>query len=514
MPINSEYVIHAVNGRLSDGGSGADTSRAMIAQMVAKALAAEDPELILHFHGGLVDKIAGLGIATRLYEKYSGGSRTPLFFVWEAGLLESIQNNLKDIGDDRLFRGLVKKVSRWVLERMPAASGLKGAGGPDPAELERQYDEWFEGQRDTIPDALQAKQNETIVLKSAHQAVDEVDLARRVRRDLDNDELFKLYLQELHADLDPAKISHPIPKVSGVGAVVTVKSDVAPEQVHDVMDVSEDTKGIFTLAKTAAFIVKVTIAVIRRLREGRGHGLYTTIVEEILGAAYIDKVGGVIWRQMKKDTGDAFGDPDETAGSALLKEIGEQQKATGKAFKRIVLIGHSTGAVYIANLIDASEKLLPDAKFDVILLAPAITYEKLAGTLEKHAARIQRVRRFAMRDSVESKDALVPIIYPRSLLYFVSGVVEFSEDDDPTRRADTPLVGMERYRLDPDTFDATKYPEVHAVEKLLGAGSNSVWSITGDTDSEGLRSKSQKHGDFDNDDDTVASVVRILRKGF
>ena len=189
---------------------------------------------------------------------------------------------------------------------------------------------------------------------------------------------------------------------------------------------------------------------VRRYRAGRAHGSYTTIVEEILARAYIDKIGGVVWQQMKKDTADSFTDPATSAGAALLAEIASQQAAGNKKFKRIILVGHSTGAVFISNLIDASARLLPDASFDVVLLAPAVTYKKLAATLNNHGARIHKIRRFGMRDEVEVEDVLVPIVYPRSLLYFVSGLLEFSDDEPTERVADTPLVGMQRFSVNRD----------------------------------------------------------------
>ena len=42
-----------------------------------------------------------------------------------------------------------------------------------------------------------------------------------------------------------------------------------------------------------------------------------------------------------------------------------------------------------------------------------------------------------MTDELEQADRLIPVIYPHSLLYFVSGVLE--------DEADKPLLGMERY---------------------------------------------------------------------
>ncbi|MEO6065966.1 MAG: hypothetical protein ABIP49_09340, partial [Lysobacterales bacterium] len=205
------------------------------------------------------------------------------------------------------------------------------------------------------------------------------------------------------------------------------------------------------------------------------------------------------------------------AGAALLEEIHEQQKAAGKAFKRIVLIGHSTGAVYIGNLLEASAKYLPAASFDIVLLAPAITYHKLAAAIAQHGNRIANLRRFAMQDGVECADQLVPHLYKRSLLYFVSGLVEFTHSPSPVRVPDMPLAGMQRFVNEPQFSQAPgAFPEIAAVEAFLKDKfeNGSVWSVTAGNVAAGLQSSSTKHGDFDNDATTLASIVRILSSGY
>lgn len=515
MYVQENHVIHTANGRLSDVEPKSTTSRAKITEIVAAALSADAPELVIHFHGGLVNKAAGLSIAERLFESYSSPNRYPVFFVWESGLIESIRNNLEDIRDDQLFRGLVKKVTRWVLEQLPAASGLKGAGDVDTVKLERQYDDWFEGHREDLPDAVQGKPATQFALKNVIESFDENALKRRIELDLHRDQAFATYLASLHNEIQSEDLIQPRPKASGVGFLATAYSEISPEQVSDILEVTPKTKGVFTLAKTALFIAKVTLAVIQRFRRGRDHGVYTTIVEELLSAIYIDKVGGVIWRQMKKDTKDAFADPATCAGAALLAEIDKQQNALNKRFKRIVLVGHSTGAIYIAHLLEASATLLPDTKFEIVLLAPAVTYKTFAATVTAHGERIANVRRFAMRDAVESNDVLVPVIYLRSLLYFVSGVVEFGDDTLAQRNVDTPLIGMERFQLDHHVFDAQGFPEIHTVEAFLNRfHGHSAWSVTGANEPEGRRSESCHHGDFDNETETLKSVKHILALGF
>ena len=79
----------------------------------------------------------------------------------------------------------------------------------------------------------------------------------------------------------------------------------------------------------------------------------------------------------------------------------------------------------MCNLLRNADKVLPATfKFDVILMAPACRTECFADTLAHHGSRIRDFRCFTMSDDFETKDRLVPAIYPHSLLYFISGVLE------------------------------------------------------------------------------------------
>ncbi|MEP7184328.1 MAG: hypothetical protein ABI767_00705 [Rhodanobacter sp.] len=514
----SQHVIYSVNGRLTGPGDATGSSLADISRIVGAALESDDPALVIHFHGGLVNRAAGEGIARRLCPLYEGAPTIyPLFFVWESGLIESIKNNLRDIADDKLFQELIKKVARWALKQLPAGAALRGAGGQVDVEvLEGEFDAYFAGKGIApLPSVFQLTGGTAPKLRGAEAYDSEAGLALDIQLALEGDDDFQAVLQDIHGDIKPSDVVSPSLKDNGVGMVVSSMTQISPSKVDQIFDITPNTKGIFAIGKVAVFIARIVWAVIRRYQSGRDHGPYTTIVEEVLAAAYIDKLGGVIWNQMKKDTADAFVDADMSVGAALLAAIKAEQIRAGKTFKRIVLIGHSTGAVYIANLIDSSAKILPDAKFEVVFLAPAITYARLAQTLQDNAHRIVQCRRFAMHDDVEAQDVLVPVIYPRSLLYLVSGVLEFSDGDAPLRVPDTPVVGMERFRLHPKTFTPEQFPEIESVEAFLAKFSNgSVWSVTDQASLDGLRSISRKHGDFDDDPDTVNSLVRILSGGF
>lgn len=507
------HVIHSANGLLADPDSSVGTRPKDVTDIVAAALAADKPELVIHFHGGLVNSDAGYGIAKRLWPTYASPTRYGLFFVWEAGLVESISNNLDDILKDKLFRQLVKKATRWVIRELPPGVGIKGAGGPvDEAKLEDEFDDYFDGKRADPPDALTAPTSDLPKVKSAFKIEDESELALKIQLELEADQEFADELRRIDEDITPESVGEPRRKLSGVGAIVTTRSEISPEKVPEIFNVDRSSKGVLTLLKSSLLIAKIVLAVVRRFRDGHAHGMYTTIVEEVLAAAYVDKIGGVVWGQMKKDTADAFGSSPRCAGTAVLRAISAIQSARGKKFERIILIGHSTGAIYIANWLEASATILPDAKYDVLLLAPAVTYDHLADALEKYGKSVENIRRFAMRDEIESRDVLVPIIYRRSLLYFVSGLLEFSKTDPIQRVPDTPLVGMERYGLNASSYKNRK--SIELVEDRLRASKGSIWSRTESDAADGERCEAIKHGDFDNEAKTVASLLHITSTPF
>ena len=202
---------------------------------------------------------------------------------------------------------------------------------------------------------------------------------------------------------------------------------------------------------------------------------------------------------MKKDTADAFGADGQTfGGTALLEELASRTWASPP-----VLVGHSTGAVYICNLLEHADAALPpEQTFDVVLLAPACDFRLMDETLALHGDRIARLRIFCMLDERERADRLVAVVYPRSLLYFVSGALEAEPD--------WPLLGMQRFHGSDGPFSAAAFPEIDRVRRRLAERPDSeVWSVANGGD--GLASGAVHHGDFDNDQATLASLQHFVR---
>jgi hypothetical protein len=275
---------------------------------------------------------------------------------------------------------------------------------------------------------------------------------------------------------------------------------MSPEVLEGIRAESTDPgdRGLLTTARIVKGGVATVGRTLKRLHDGRDHGVFTTSVEELLREFYVATAGRVVWGQMKKDTADAFGaDAESFGGTAILGRLARDRWTTPP-----VLVGHSAGAVYICNFLSHADATLPeDLQFDVVMLAPACDFRLMDETLSKHGARIRRLRIFAMKDEKETDDHLLSLVYPRSLLYFVSGVLESG--------ADWPLLGMERFHKPGPPYGGDEFPEIERVRFAIKEMPNStVWSVA--AGNAGLQSSATRHGDFDNDRVTLASVCQFI----
>jgi hypothetical protein len=169
---------------------------------------------------------------------------------------------------------------------------------------------------------------------------------------------------------------------------------------------------------------------------------------------------------MKQYTLEAFGgDPNVHAGTAMLEAI----KGV-PANKRIMLVGHSAGAIFAVEFLKAAHEAGLNRKFEVVFLAPAVRFDRFGKTLAEDLSVISSFRIFSMSDEKESGDKLVdqvPWFYPRSLLYFISGILE--------NVVDCPLIGMQRYYVHGHQADRPSVAEVR--KYVTGVDGRVAWSI-------------------------------------
>jgi len=521
MALDRKYFIHSRGGALgADGVSTLQDVDAIVAELK------KTEHLILHFHGGLVSSKVGFEIAERLQPVYLAGGH-PVFYVWESGAWEAIRNNIMELADEPVFKQLVRKLLQYTLEKLGARTGARSIAPAqvDAEEVKKTVDEFFanpgphnvpyKGYVPAVPEA------------QARSAADQVN-EDNIYVDIETDDEFKRALATL-PDIPAGMRSGALGAPESAVERHSPFSEIASEKLSSV----EGKRGLIELFKVAAVLKDILVGILRRYRAGRDHGLYATVVEEIIrsfkvGGSGINEWGKALqWNRMKKDCDDAFLADEVRAGTAMLKRINTELDG-GRKLKRITLIGHSTGAIYICAWLKAADAALPkEVKFDVVFLAPAVTYERFAATLKDFAHRIRSFRMFAMQDQLERDDQVWGddlavqkdwrrYIYPSSLLYLVSGILESKQgaNGDLTDEPDMPLVGMQRYYTGAGTYGAKDFPEVGAVRDWLAASADTlVWSVA-DGAGSGLNSHCNDHGGFDNEQHTVDSLRHILVSGF
>lgn len=507
------HCIHLENGCFSHNTQ----TQAEDIDLIFDSFATKSPTvgMAIHFHGGLVSFENGKGLADHLTTQYEKAGAYPVFFLWESGALETVSNNLRDIGKEPIFHELVRKVIEFALCRLGDSIGGKGGSSAvvDPAQVAQEVDKWFADASGDPPYADFQLQQQATGAKTA--AVADLQFEATVVADLELDSRIKSALENVQQGLLPAGQTEEAPGGGQLAAHTTLMEPKALDEILELRKPGE--KGLISTAKLALAIVKLVHAVVSRFLNGRDHGLYGTVVEEIYRQMYVDKIGQTFfWNQMKKDTADAFAPAitpgREPGGTKFLSRLGSWLQA-GAPKPRITLIGHSTGAVYICHFLEAADEYLPiDVRFDIVFLAPAVDFQLFRSAMEKYHHRVNNFRMFGMTDLLERKDSMTQdflgekiarVVYPHSLLYFVSGLLE-------GREADTPILGMQRFFNKTGTFDQDSYPEVQwAWDRLSG---QTVWSISDLTD--GRRSKASQHGSFDNDETTLASLCHILKAGF
>jgi hypothetical protein len=490
----SRYIVLKSGNFDTQNGAG----EAGLAQLFSEIEKDKPPRLVIHFHGGLVDRASGEAAAAELLPLYTNAGATPLFVIWETGWKEILEQNIPTIFKEDIFNRLVRRVAQFVkakTDKETSGDGTRGIGamelpkeGAVKAELDRaqQGEEMFQ---DAAFDRLPPDTRLT------------VDEQAQIQKEIESDKELRTELQQIaNARKEPSQESTR--SVTHAGSSETLMS---PEVLEDIAPTATGERGLISTVMLAKHVVVIVASVISRLSKGRGHGVYLTIVEEVMREFYIRNVGKFLWDGMKKEVDQAFGFGDGAGGAAFVRHIKEMWDAGVRP--TVTLIGHSAGSIYVARLLKELDRALaayPEAKVNVIFIAPAVTFTTYADALRVAGQRIAGLRIFGMSDAIEREDHIAKALYPASLLYFVSGVLEESRDE--------PLVGMQRYYDKPymgPGFEAVEYARSFGCMKRPFAA---VWSDV--TQGAGCNSDMRSHGGWVQAPATKASVMEIISNGY
>ncbi|MBU1192448.1 MAG: C1 family peptidase [Gammaproteobacteria bacterium] len=209
--------------------------------------------------------------------------------------------------------------------------------------------------------------------------------------------------------------------------------------------------------------------------------------------------GAALWNEMKQNAYLASATENGAmtlVGSAIAKARKQMGKQVGKSWE-LHVVGHSAGSIFAAH---ALQKILQTGipLRTMQFLAPAINLDEFKKLMLKpiSSGDCPVPITYVLSDDSEKNDAVGP--YRKSLLYLVSNAFEAERG--------TPLLGMQ------DCIQRDS-----AIRKLLSAGGDAGPNLivagagTQADKAAGHASSSGSHGGFDNDPDTMNSVLwRIL----
>jgi pimeloyl-ACP methyl ester carboxylesterase len=446
--------------------------------------------LVLHFHGGLTDFHSGLEVMNRLRPQYEATGAYPIFFLWQTGIFDALEQALPGVFGEGIFKRLLEQVLRGAVGKLggdEAGRGFSAADLPELVEVKAEL------KRSEAYSEVRATP-ETTPLTPQEQA-----------------EFQRLLEQDLLLQNEVGKVINGLeglpPDRGRDAGVQESASSLLDESVKQELReaATPPDRGLLDFVKPIALRgALVLFRVIKRMLERRDHGLHATVVEEILRELYGGMVGGAIWSSMKNSSLNSFGDDPQCGGTAFLR--GLRAYLEPHPDTRVVLVGHSAGSIFICNLLKEAARHLLGFKFEAVFLAAACDFGLLAQVLEK--GNLRSLHNFGLSDALERADAVLRLspvpdflkhLYPHSLLYLVSGLFE--------EQVDQPLVGMQRF------YSGYDSPVVRDVlERLRQIPNRMIWS-EGPAVPEsgaGLLSTADNHPGFDNDATTLKSLQSIL----
>jgi hypothetical protein len=481
------------------------TGRAGLAAIFA-VLRHDRPErLVIHFHGGLISREAGQAAAKVLAPYYRGAGAVPLFVVWESGWLEVIKQQLAAIFNEGIFQRIQRRITQFVRGKLDKELGPGGSKGPG-AELSLPL-------QSTIDDAIdEGRAGQPIftdlaldqLMPNVVPTPDDAGLSaterQQIQQEIESDYLLQQHLEAITAGRQPA--SPGTARSAGTTASTLMEPSVLDE-IAPIPAPGEAPKSVFSTIMLAKHIARAVGGIVWRVANNRGHGVYLTITEEVLREFYIGAAGKFLWDGMKREIDNAFAASSDCGGTALVEGL---RVAWQDGLKpKVTLVGHSAGGIYVARLLRELNAKMPwDFAVDIVLIAPACSFTTLADALQAAGKRVRGMRIFGMGDAIEQQDALVPLLYPASLLYFVAGVLE--------EESDAPLAGMARYYQLPYTGE--KFAAVGTVKafELLKRQHAFAWSQISGFD--GANCDMTSHGGWVHAAGTRDSVMHIVEKGY
>ena len=390
------YMIEITKGKINDLEA---------AKEVVRLASAQNAPIVFHFHGGLISKNAAVHAAIEDSPFYRTAPSFPIYPIWKTGPVEVLPEVVGTIALESLFKIILDRVIGFGQAHVSNALGMKGSNVvrtlPKVNEAALTQSSLTE-KGDFSVDFLNSEDFERLLGQDdlALTTLEERSIQRSIERDIE-------LISEIDSILAGRALIVPNNQRSaaGLSTISVPKESKADQSFLEEFHVGATTKGIGI--QTGIAIVKIIGRFIKRFIDGKGHGVHATAVEEILREVYGSYVGTIAWSTMKRYTEVAMDDDGaSTEILNLLREVPEDQ--------RIVLVGHSAGAIFISNFLNRAGQMGVDQKFEVILLAPAVRAKTFNEGVLKNLNLIRKydqdtycMRMFTMSDGRETRDVLV-----------------------------------------------------------------------------------------------------------
>jgi hypothetical protein len=471
--------------------------------------------LTIWFSGWKTDhQLAGLELVTDLYPEIRDQFQSyPVFFLWDSGLLELLQNHMLDILTcSPLFLKLYRKLAKHVARKLTtilgsdAGTGLLRAIEAETLSAQDLASLSFKGTREELAELtdveMQALQEDLAGDAQMAQLLGEIVAHARQERDTPRSE----------PSADPHReVGYLSSQILDELLAQSVQEDAGPPGGERYLE------GAPALGSPGhwLFATRLLARIVGRFRAGTDHGLAGTTLEEMYRGLYADKIGTFLWQEMKENAHDAYAAnttelaDDSFHSGAMFIDLLKQHLDDHESL-RVNLVGSSAGCVHICHFVQRAAQVLGDGfQFqNVVFLVPAVDFETFQTGIVDCADRIASFRIFTMEDSYEWRDPVVkvaPIVYPHSLLYLVSGL--FAGEPD------APLLGLARHLQD------ERYLDNEAVragrQYLKQCKAPVVYSITADDAPPGQRAGFTSHYGKDGgpscDRPTLGSLAILIR---
>ena len=440
-------------------------------------------KITIFFHGGLVSEKDGMATAIKMGKNIEEAGQMPICFVWETGLKETIATNITKISDTKLFNKLTKVLIKKLSEKLGFGSGSgRGAGESlTDAEIEMAF----------LKEKPFESYNQDTLTTSGRGAGTVTSMP------INEDEL----LQSLEADFTYV-----------VQSDLEFTDTIANTKISADVTNFDGGRGIISTGLFVKHLALIAFRVIKRFFDKRDHDFYPTIIEEILRGLYIAELGAWVWNSMKVKSDEMWN--DNTSLSGLNQMAGRYfldkliAYSNNNSDVEINLVGHSAGSIAICNMVKAVAKIDSTVVFNkIIFMAPACRVDLFNKEIVLNPSRFKQFRMFTMKDEFETQDKLVPFLYPYSLLYLVSGVLEDEGND-----CDAYILGLERHINGKAPYNSAQ--ELVSTTKFLFEGNTNrvIYSKSDLAAVLGLRTTSISHGEFDDNSDVIESINYFLKQ--